>query len=87
MFQFTISKYGTVGDGGTVLGANPFQLKMHVLTQTAKEIWIKDYASLAAAKTGANGVFASATPTIGTTSNWTDSADGSESYTVSFVVV
>jgi hypothetical protein len=67
MFQFHIKQYGLKGDGSGATGSLPFQLILRVVgvaEASPKNIWVKDYATLAAAKTGAvAGVNGSATTT------------------------
>lgn len=77
MFQFHIKQYGLKGDGSGAVGANPFQLILRVVgvnEASPKNVWLKDYASLAAAKTGAGSLFST-----GTVTPWVDNASSTES--------
>ena len=74
MFQFFIKQYGLKGDGSGPTGTLPYQLILRVVgvsEASPKNVWLKDYDTVADAKTGAAALFA--TPSIGTTGNWTNS--------------
>jgi hypothetical protein len=73
MFQFHIKQYGLTGDGSTVLGALPYQLILRAVSDSeanVKNIFLKDYDTVADAKTGAAALFAT-----GTVTPWVDSTN------------
>ena len=93
-FQYYIKQYGLQGNGAGALGATPFQLTLRVLGTSAaseRNVWVKDYDTLADAKTGAitgtgyvvGGTTQNTTPA---TFTWADNASGSESLSNTFTL-
>ena len=81
------------GNNNPTFGNTPFQLTLRCIGTSAaseRNVWVKNYATLAAAKTGAvAGVSGGAlpTPTLDTTSGtWTDNATSTESLSVTFTL-
>jgi len=78
MFQFYVKQYGLMGDGSYT--GDGWQLTLRVVgvsEASPKNVWLRDYVSLAAAKTGACALFASgayATSAITTSGTGTTSA-------------
>jgi hypothetical protein len=85
MFQWYIKQYGLQGNGAGPVGASPYQLMLLTpgiagMTKNAG-VWLKDYVSLAAAKTSAVALFAAETGgTSGTFSLDTTSASWVDTY-------
>jgi hypothetical protein len=82
VFQFYIKRYGTTGDGLGGVGAYPFQLTLRVVgvsEASPKNVWLKDYDTLADAKTGAASLFAT-----GTVTPWVDNTNSYESLSATF---
>jgi hypothetical protein len=85
VFQFYIKRYGTWGDNADLTSAYPptsFQLTLRVVgvsEASPKNVWLKDYTSLALAKNGAAALFAS-----GTVTPWVDNANSYESLSAVF---
>jgi hypothetical protein len=70
MFQFHIKQYGLKGDGSGTSTPYPFQLILRVVgvsEASPKNVWMKDYDTIADAKVGAAALFAT-----GTTTPWVD---------------
>jgi hypothetical protein len=96
--QFHIKQFGLQGNGAGVTSAAPFQLIFRILSTSAaseRNVYVGDYATLAAAKTGAvagvgyviGGTTGNTTPVLDTTSGtWTDNAAGSESLSATFTM-
>ena len=79
MFQYFIRAYGTTGDG---VVPSSFELTLRVVgvsEASPKNVWLKDYTTLALAKTGAAALFAS-----GTITPWVDNANAYESLSAAF---
>ena len=58
--------YGLKGDGSGPVGALPYQLTLRVVgvsEASPKNVWLKDYDTVADAKTGAASLFATGTVT------------------------
>jgi len=74
MFQFFIKQYGLQGNGAGPTGSYPYQLTLRVVgvsEASPKNVWLKDYDTLADAKTGAAALFAT-----GTVTPWVNSPSG-----------
>ena len=85
MFQFYIRRYGTTGDGADLVAVFPptsFQLTLRVVgvsEASPKNVWLKDYTTLALAKIGAAALFAT-----GVVTPWADNTNSYESLSAVF---
>lgn len=83
MFQFYINQFSLKGDGSGFTSTLPYSLILNVVggPASSQNIWLKDYDTLADAKTGAAAVFAT-----GTVTPWVDGGGQSVSavFTVTF---
>ena len=71
MFRFMIKQYGLKGDGSGPTGTLPYQLILRVVgvsEASPKNVWMKDYDTVADAKVGAAALFAT-----GVVTPWVDS--------------
>lgn len=78
MFRFVIVEYGTLGNGDASIPASAeFQLLLESAANTSIRVWLKNYTSLATAKTGAEGLFTTIeTLDEGSTVDWVAAGTG-----------
>jgi hypothetical protein len=73
MFRFFIKQYGLQGNGLGPTGSYPYQLILRVVgvsEASPKNVWLKDYDTVADAKSGAGSLFATGSFT------WVNSPSG-----------